>query len=66
MQANIEDKKITNRDIERMIAELDKGWRELNSIQVSCQDIRKDLVRISKALNEKFDDISSLMTSYSY
>jgi hypothetical protein len=54
MLANIEDRKITNGDIDRMIAVIDKGWRELNSIHMSCQEIRKDLVRISQVLNEKF------------
>lgn len=55
MLANIEERKITNLDIERMIAEIDKGWTELNSIHVSCHQVWKDLVRISQILDEKFD-----------
>jgi hypothetical protein len=55
MLANMEERKITNGDIDRMIAEIDKSLKELNSIHLSCQDIRKDLVRISQVLDEKFD-----------
>jgi hypothetical protein len=43
------------KDHYRVIAEIDKSLKELNSIHVSCQDIRKDLVRIAQALDEKFD-----------
>jgi hypothetical protein len=55
MLVNMEERKITNRDIELMIAEIDKGWKELNNIHVSCHHIWRDLVRISQILDEKFD-----------
>ncbi|MEC0227264.1 hypothetical protein [Paenibacillus alba] len=50
MLSNSEERKITYRDIERMITEMDEGWIELKDIVTSCLDITEDLLRISQDL----------------
>ncbi|WP_261304290.1 hypothetical protein [Paenibacillus andongensis] len=52
MLTNMEERKITNGDIDLMIAEIEEGWKELSMIGRSCRDIREDLVRLSQVLDE--------------
>jgi len=54
MVGNMDESKITHGDIDRMIAEIEKGRRELHRISRSCRDIREDLFRLSQDLDEKF------------
>ncbi len=52
MLTNMDERKITNGDIDLMIAEIEEGWRELSMISRSCRAIREDLVRLTQVLDE--------------